>query len=262
MAYDLVIWKWADNDRHHRDSTAIYAALLRDEVPDALAVFDHASLESALRVALGEEYASSADILYDPGSRCAFIRLSWSNHQTFAPKVEKVTSALGLFCYDPQQAGERGEHLNRACEEDGELAEFEQIKSLAHQGDPAAQVRLGIFYDFGEGVRKDKGKAFEWYSKAAAQGNREGLYNLAACYRNGEGTRRDLRKAVELYTKLAEDGDEDSMATLAKMHEDGEGVSKNMETALRLYQAAALKGSGDARRALRRLGVEPERTSG
>jgi TPR repeat protein len=36
----------------------------------------------------------------------------------------------------------------------------------AEQGDPTAQVDLGLAYEKGDGVRKDKAEAEKWFTKA------------------------------------------------------------------------------------------------
>ena len=51
--------------------------------------------------------------------------------------------------------------------------------------------------------------AFLWYSKSAAQGYAKGLYQLGMCYKIGEGVKEDRKKAFDLFTKAAkqENGD-------------------------------------------------------
>ena len=61
------------------------------------------------------------------------------------------------------------------------------MKSVAKQGNVAAQTMLGIWYDLGEGVSKDDAKAVYWYTKAAKQGNKKAQTRLGLKYINGHG---------------------------------------------------------------------------
>ena len=46
------------------------------------------------------------------------------------------------------------------------------FRSAANQGEAVAQTKLGIMYDDGEGVPKDKVQAYKWLSLAAANGDK------------------------------------------------------------------------------------------
>lgn len=52
-------------------------------------------------------------------------------------------------------------------------ADLAATQRAAEQGDAEAQFDLGVMYDYGDGVAKDKAKAVYWYTKAAEQGNAE-----------------------------------------------------------------------------------------
>jgi TPR repeat protein len=43
------------------------------------------------------------------------------------------------------------------------------LRPSAEAGEPWAQLRMGVFCEFGNGVPKDSGQAVEWYRKAAKQ---------------------------------------------------------------------------------------------
>ncbi len=86
--------------------------------------------------------------------------------------------------------------------------EVKQVESWCAQGgNPAACLLAGDAYDFGLGVRQDKFKAFELYTKACDGGEAGGCFNLGLMYDNGEGVRQDKFKAVELYTKACDGGE-------------------------------------------------------
>ena len=64
--------------------------------------------------------------------------------------------------------------------------------------------------------------AVHWFEKAAAHGLTSALYNLGLCYEKGNGVTRDKAKAAEFYAKAADQGDEDAMFKLGCWHRDGE----------------------------------------
>ena len=66
------------------------------------------------------------------------------------------------------------------------------LRALAEKGEAKAQYRLGVLYDQGKGVKQDRAKAAQWYTRAADQGYIPAQYNLAILYYNGEGVEQDL----------------------------------------------------------------------
>ncbi len=50
---------------------------------------------------------------------------------------------------------------------------LEELLSLAEQGNPTAQYRLGVMYDSGFGVTRDEAEAMKWYRRAAWSRMRE-----------------------------------------------------------------------------------------
>ncbi len=64
----------------------------------------------------------------------------------------------------------------RAVEPPDEMA---RLRKRAESGDATAQFELGIKYEYGLGVAKDKSEALKWQSKASLQGNQEAKQALA-----------------------------------------------------------------------------------
>ena len=52
------------------------------------------------------------------------------------------------------------------------------LLKAAEQGDADAQQNMGVCYELGIGVKKDKQEAVKWYRKAAEQGNSSAKNNL------------------------------------------------------------------------------------
>ncbi|MGP5274185.1 tetratricopeptide repeat protein [Psychrobacter faecalis] len=122
----------------------------------------------------------------------------------------------------------------------------DKLESLANQGDPIAQVNLGVMYNRGDRVVKDNVKAVELFQKAAEQGNSYAQYNLGVSYDTGRGIRQDYTKAVEWFQKSAEQGNSGGEYYLGIMYSNGKGVRQDYAKAAELYQKAADKGDADA----------------
>ena len=60
-------------------------------------------------------------------------------------------------------------------------------RPLAEAGNAEAQRGLGILYDNGLAVARDKNQAVDWYRKAAAQGDAQAEYRLGMKFVMGNG---------------------------------------------------------------------------
>lgn len=66
----------------------------------------------------------------------------------------------------------------------------------------AQKVAADLYYK-GEIFEKDINKAVYWLHHAAIQGDAESKYTLGLCYENGEGVERDKEKAIDLFMEAA-----------------------------------------------------------
>ena len=64
-------------------------------------------------------------------------------------------------------------------------------REAAEQNLAAAQFRLGVCYEFGQGVAKDEVDAVKWYRKAAEQNHPWAQWTLGGCYEDGRGVVND-----------------------------------------------------------------------
>jgi TPR repeat protein len=87
---------------------------------------------------------------------------------------------------------------------------FKEMKPLAEQGNPVAQLNLGTMYNLGKGVPQDYTEAVNWYRKAAEQGNLDAQYNLGLMCVKGEGVKQDYVQAYMWFTLAASKGDVDA----------------------------------------------------
>ena len=118
--------------------------------------------------------------------------------------------------------------------------DVQQWESECARGDALSCGAAGESYDHGDikGVKQDKFKAVELYTKACDGGRAGSCSNLGFMYSNGEGVRQDKFKAVELYTKACDGGDAKGCSNLGVMYANGEGVRLDRKRALALFGKA------------------------
>ncbi len=157
------------------------------------------------------------------------------------------------------------------------------IKTQAASGNPQAQDCLGVCYDKGVGIGKDRKEALtlytkasnhenggmgiihlayyhveerdlkqavECYRKAEQQGIAEGVFGLGECLETGRGIEQDEKLAVDYYKKAAEKGHAYAQYNLGLCHAKGKYVRKNDNEAVKCYQKAAEAGIADAQAAV------------
>lgn len=86
-----------------------------------------------------------------------------------------------------------------------DAGDFDGLRRLAEQADPAAQFALGVHYATGEDVKQDYTEAVRWFSMAAEQGHVMAQATLGTYYWAGRGVPKDLSKAY-FWTVLAQAG--------------------------------------------------------
>ena len=108
MAFDLIIWKWAE-DAKTTDLEEIVAAISEDNPHVALARFNMVALETSLR----ERFGSVNDDLDSPFSYEVFdfkgvpanwitISIPWSKVNTVYSQILEIAHAQQLAVFDPQ----------------------------------------------------------------------------------------------------------------------------------------------------------------
>ncbi len=117
---------------------------------------------------------------------------------------------------------------------------------MAEQGDPAAQVNLGIAYAKGNQVSVDKTEAVKWYRKAAEHGYAPGIWNLAFMYIRGEGVNQSDEKARELFQQAADLHFAPAEYDLGMMNLYGMAGKRDRSAALMWIRRAAGQGYKEA----------------
>ncbi|NQY42984.1 MAG: sel1 repeat family protein [Legionellales bacterium] len=68
---------------------------------------------------------------------------------------------------------------------------------------PLAQGYLGLCYLFGNGVKQDHAKAWEYCFKASKKNNSQGLFGAGYCLEHGLGVQQNLEEALAYYKKVS-----------------------------------------------------------
>ena len=99
----------------------------------------------------------------------------------------------------------------------------------AAAGYPEAQFEIGYkYYTGNHGVtRPDYVKAIEWYKKAADSGYAEANYKIGIMYQYGEGVKQDEVKALDYFHKGVATGCRMSKGKVDWMHKNGRGIEKD-----------------------------------
>jgi TPR repeat protein len=117
---------------------------------------------------------------------------------------------------------------------------------LAENGDPEAQLAIGILYENGRGVAQDYQQALAWYTRAAEAGHPGAQFNLGNMYHLGTGVPQDSARAVIWWTLAAERGLPGAMLNLGIAYHLGEGVAHDPVRAFELFHGAADAGIPEA----------------
>jgi TPR repeat protein len=78
------------------------------------------------------------------------------------------------------------------------------FQKAAEMGDVRGYFHVGLLYDEGkEGVTQNFHEAIKWYKKGAEQGHSGCQYKLGLMYENGQGVKRSKQKAIEYFNLAA-----------------------------------------------------------
>lgn len=121
------------------------------------------------------------------------------------------------------------------------------LTAKAESGDPTAQYKLGEAYRNGNGVAKDRLKAFEWYKKAALQGDAQSQLAVGLCYLSGfDGTAKDDKEGVKWLQMAAEQKNVDAAKKLGNIYEGASGIPANDLLSMKWYKEAAELGDAES----------------
>jgi TPR repeat protein len=132
----------------------------------------------------------------------------------------------------------------------------------ADRGDPIAQTNLGYFYETGVGVPANPAEAANWYLRAAVSGFVRAQFNLGTLYLRGAGVERNDEAAAHWISEAADAGCPTAMAALGHLYADGVGVPRDEQKARELIQKAAKKDDSRLCTMFQSHGSEVERGHG
>ena len=81
-----------------------------------------------------------------------------------------------------------------------------ECKKSATDGEPVAQLLMGLMYRDGNGVAQDHKQAVVWFQLAAQQGEVEAQRNLGTALRFGYGSSKNVKQAIRWYKLAADQG--------------------------------------------------------
>ena len=90
-------------------------------------------------------------------------------------------------------------------------------KRSAEQGDPSAKVGLALAYYRGQGVPRNRVRAFRLMLAAARTGDAVAHHNVGVMYQRGNGTAKDLAKARLWLQRAADRGNEEARERLESL---------------------------------------------
>lgn len=179
------------------------------------------------------------------------LRSEWWVAETTKPRTPappKIEDADDMTAAEARKLGIRYQFGNGVVKNFGEAVTW--YRKAADMGDRMAQGNLAYMYRTGRGVPRKYETAAQWYRKAADQGSLRSQRNLGILHQYGRGVPQDDAEAVRWYRKAADGGDAKAQANLAFMYTTGRGVEKSDKQAAALYRKAALQGSARGQRGL------------
>ena len=135
------------------------------------------------------------------------------NKTTISEEITKTESVLE----EPTVANSEISIVEQRIESINPKTELEKLRTLAIQGDPEAQYKLGTLYYSGDGVKQDFPESALWYRRAAQQGNADAQYSLGNLYLMGEGLEQDDQQAADWYALAAVQGHMSATHNLASL---------------------------------------------
>jgi localization factor PodJL len=158
------------------------------------------------------------------------------------------------------------------------------LRAAAISGDPDASYEIAERYLAGRGVNSDAGEAIKWFERAVAKGSAVAAFRLGMAFEKGLGVPKDRARArtnyvlaanaghlkamhnlavmtieeprpdnkpdyttaIPWFRKAAEHGLRDSQYNLGVLYARGLGVPQNLAESYRWFALAANQGDGDA----------------
>lgn len=106
-------------------------------------------------------------------------------------------------------------------------AALREWQPLAKQGNPRAQVYLGILYERGHAVRKDYKQALVWYQLAAEKGDADAQYFIGSMHEWGRGVPKNKIEADKWYQLASANGNRFAQAKTGNISVANQSATAN-----------------------------------
>ncbi len=113
------------------------------------------------------------------------------------------------------------------------------FRLAANHKDTYAQYVMGYYYCHGIIVKEDPKRGGKLLQMSAEQGGKFALYELGNCYLNGVGVEANTLTAIDYFQQAADRGDKSALYRIGEIYEEGIGVEKDIFQALHWYHEAA-----------------------
>ncbi|NOZ10019.1 MAG: sel1 repeat family protein [Gammaproteobacteria bacterium] len=175
-------------------------------------------------------------LLFQPGSSIAALSAPAAPLQRFsAPILEQQIERYGNYW--------RAHASATWTYKQGYFTEAaQQWSKLAVQGYAPAQFRLGLMYDYGQGVGRSHHVAVYWYRQASYQGHVHAMYVLGVAYAHGIGVAVNIRRALVWWRLAGLKGNADAQYNLGLLYSQGQGVDQDLSQAAVWWHKAAEQG--------------------
>ena len=121
----------------------------------------------------------------------------------------------------------------------GSSPAISELKRRAAQGDPQAELALGMRYRDGRGVPRDYAEAMRWYRRSADRENAGGMDNVGFMYLMGWGVPQNVNIAAAYFKAGAAGNDAQAMFNLGECYFSGRGLEQDYARAIEAWQRAA-----------------------
>ncbi len=119
---------------------------------------------------------------------------------------------------------------------------FDSQLSLAKQGNPEAQFKVGEMYETGVGVEQNRKEAIYWTTRSANQKYEAARFKLLYWDLEKRGLSSKNRNNLEELNQKAKQGNAQAQYYLGRMYAHGVGINKNPDVASGWLNKAAAAG--------------------
>jgi TPR repeat protein len=116
------------------------------------------------------------------------------------------------------------------------------LEPLVTQGDPNAEIEMGLLYFDGAGVKIDHAKTAALYQKAADQASARAMDLLSRLIAAGDGLPKDPEKSLKLLRQAAVQGWPPALFDMGMRTRKGDGVPRDVPEGIKLLSISVDKG--------------------